>query len=96
MELYGSLLLVVIVISLMCERMAIDRVLIDTLIKDRSKPAIIQEQHQHVIIESENDRIVRQIARKRGWIEDVNGNGSDSDNAMGNGSNNPDAGGNEP
>ena len=76
MELYGSLLLVVIVVSLMCERMAIDRVLIDMLIKDRSKPAIIQEQHnsQHVIIESETDRIAREIAKQRGWIDDVNGN----------------------
>ena len=81
LELYGSLLLVVIVISLMAERMAIDRVLINTLLKDRSKPAIIHN-NQHVIIESENDRIVRQIAKKRGWIEDVNGNG------MGNGSSN--------
>jgi hypothetical protein len=73
LELYGALLLVVIVMSLMCERMAIDRVLIDTLIKYRSKPAIIHN-NQHVIIESENDRIVRQIAKQRGWIDDVNGN----------------------
>jgi len=76
MELYGSLLLVVIVVSLMCERMAIDRVLINTLIKDRSKPAIIQENHnyQHVTIESETDRIAREIAKQRGWIEDVTDN----------------------
>jgi hypothetical protein len=97
MELYGSLLLVVIVVSLMCERMAIDRVLINTLLKDRSKPAIIHN-NQHVIIESENDRIVRQIAKQRGWIEDVKGNGNGNGNAdaMGNGSNKPAAGGNEP
>ena len=76
LELYGSLLLVVIVVSLMCERMAIDRCLIDELIKDRSRPAVVQENNnnQTVIVESENDRVVREIAKKMGWVEDVNGN----------------------
>ena len=66
LELYGSLLLVVIVVSLMCERLAIDRVLIDTLIKDRSRPAIIQENHnnQTVTIESDALKLAREIMEK--------------------------------
>ena len=67
-EVYGSLLLVVIVVSLMCERMAIDRVLIDTLIKDRERPAIIQEQHnsQTINIESDALKLSREIMEKDG------------------------------
>ena len=82
-ELYGSLLLVVIVVSLICERLAIDRVLIDELIKDRTRPAVVQENNnnQTVIVESENDRIVREIAKKRGWLDDVNGNAGNAGNA---------------
>jgi len=69
MELYGSLLLVVIVVSLMCERMAIDRVLINTLIKDQSKPAIIQEQHNNMQVTVEDPRtaLIKEIAEQQGW-----------------------------
>jgi hypothetical protein len=46
------------------------------LVKEMERPQVIQQNnnHQHVTVESENDRIVREIAKNRGWIEDVDGN----------------------
>ena len=70
-ELYGSLLLVVIVVSLMCERMAIDRCLIDELIRDRARPAIIQENRNIQIQQSPKtfDDNVRDVLKKQGFVE---------------------------
>jgi hypothetical protein len=49
--------------------MAIDRVLINTLIKDQSKPAIIQEQHNNMQVTVEDPRtaLIKEIAEQQGW-----------------------------
>lgn len=72
LELYGLLLLAVIVVSLMCERMAIDREIINTIVRDQQRPNIVQNNNQQVTIEDPRERLIRELALQKGWKLDVN------------------------
>ena len=70
LELYGCLLGVVIAIELVCERLAVDRAIIDETLRRGHKPMMIQANHQEVQVNFEHpvDKLVREIEEKRKLI----------------------------
>ena len=68
-ELYGCLVVTAVILELMAERFVVDRMLIEDLLKRRKTPQIVQNNNQSVIVESEQTRLIRELAEKRGWID---------------------------
>lgn len=66
LEMCGLLLIVAIAIELICERMAIDRAIINEMIRTRRPVEIQNNLSNQVIIESETS-LLRDIATQRGW-----------------------------
>jgi hypothetical protein len=60
-ELYGSLWLVVMGLSIVWDRSTYHQALLDATIRDRERPNIVQNNNQQVTIESERAAIVRSL-----------------------------------
>jgi hypothetical protein len=85
-ELYGLALAGAFVFALLYDRMRLQEALLREVIKQLPQRIVVQQNNNNqsviVEVEAESDRLAREIAIKRGWI-DVDGNNRANSNANG-------------
>ena len=82
-ELYGIAVAVVVVAVRLDERIRFQSEIQEGILQRMQRPQIVQNNlnHQSVVVESEQTRLVREVAKKNGWID---GNVSGTESATSN------------
>jgi low affinity Fe/Cu permease len=74
LELYGLAFAVTVGIVHVNDQVRIQIAVQRKIVEELERPAIIQNNHQTVTVESEQGRMIRELAEQRGWKTGVNSN----------------------